>query len=593
MPPMLKYKFIHLALFVFCALGIVYSCKKTDFSHNKPKSGKSFFDLSPNAPSVIKKTVAEFERQNKITGFVKDLVAQNGMPLWDKSIININNRKNVPTGRIEDDGSFEIGDTLVFTPIVEQDSLFVNGFFMSKITGDSVELHLFRGNDYDNYTRGRLNSNSLTAERITLQLMNLNNAVFGYNEFIITDSLLFADDTGIDSNLVYRTAKLRSDQQNGFAGSNTNTNNFLVSVIEICNWGSCPPVARNNGVSGNITMPGGGGTPSCRTCWTVTILNDFPDGSPNPTAGGEGGGMGTPPANGNCTGTTNCRESSRILEGRFPCGDCGPGPIIVIPEEPSHEDDVAWLYQNLLDTTTNPCIDSTLATLRLMDTTIPKLIRSFFGESPAFKMVIGTEYYDTWDILGNNAYGAPRGGKTIDNTMNDTFVVKINTYYNKATDLATAATIIHEAVHCQLLNWFRHMILLNDTVKATQVAKDFGWVFTKEISGYNPAYHNIILINPPTEHHHVMADHFIALMARALENFGHKKGINAPYSYYEKLAWSGLLDSRAFKALSTNRRLAIEEVINAEKDPNSSLLNPYTNQPINYENITPKGRRCP
>lgn len=556
------------------------SCRKDSFNTEQIRiPHTSFFDLPENAPVAIKRVAAEFERQNRITGFIKDFVAQEGMPVWEKSIITYPTSTQNTTAGFDGGGGFEQGDTVVITPFVIQDSNVVTSFVVSRLN-DSTLLNLYRDNDYDRYPYGNIVSDTTTADKIAFQLLALNELVFGHRTYELKDTALFAKLFPDTAAMNPRTVSLSTEEPHGLVNSLTGVYYLTLCFVSTNSFTGFAP-GENNFVH-----------PGCVTIPMIYEDYDWPsdDGGVPPEMGG--GGVEAPATN--CTGVNNCSSRSRIIEGRLPCGSCGTPPIIVIPpENPNHEDDVAWLYQNLLDTTTNPCIDSTLVTLRAMDTTVPQLIRSFFGESPAFKMVIGTEYYDTWDILGNNTYGAPRGGKTIDNTMSDTFQVKINTYYNKATNLATAATIIHEAVHCQLLYWFRHLILQNDTAAATQVARNFGWVFTKEISGYNPAYHDIIMINPPTEHHHAMADHFIALMARALQNFGLKKGINAPYSYYEKIAWSGLLDSRAFKALSANRRLSIEEAINAEKDPNSSLLNPYTSQPINYENTTPKGRSCP
>lgn len=316
-----------LLLFLSCMLS---ACKKMDTAdspiHSRP-SANGFFDLPQNAPSAVRKAVAEFARQDKITGFVKEMVATDGMPLWNKSIIEVTQKKNIPTAGFDGGGGFEIEDTLVFTPILEQDSLSVNGFYLSKIVGDSVELHLYRGNDYDNYAYGHLSSDTLTAERIALELMRMNYVVFGHREFISTDPLLFASDAkdNADSLFRYRRIKLKEEEQHGFGPAGTES--FLVTYVEICNIRFCESTARGNNSSNNVVIPCF--TETCST--TVVLSDDWPTEYPIPTTGGGGGGMGTPPANGNCTGSTNCREGSILLEGRLPCGNCGPGPIIFIP----------------------------------------------------------------------------------------------------------------------------------------------------------------------------------------------------------------------------------------------------------------------
>lgn len=583
---------INFAIFFISCL--MSGCKKLDSTPSVENDAiRKFFTIPANSPSVIKKTVAEFERQNKITGFVGSIIASEGMPLWHKSIINVIKNDNSPSAGFDGNGEFSVEDTLVFTPIVEQDSLKVSGFFLSKIQGDSVELHLFRDNDYDNYSFGSVRSNSLTAERVSLELMKLNYQVFGYTEFIITDSLLFAADAPLDSNLIHRKVKLKLDEQNYFANNGTNTNNFLVSVIEICNKAKCPAANKYNGLSENTT---GGGGPVCWTCWTITVLNDFPDGSPNPTTGsGEGGGGLTSPSTGNCE-TTNCRESSRILEGRFPCGNCGQGPVtVVFPDDPpannQYQLDLQWMMANMKDSTGNPCITSALNTLKVLDTTVPRLIRNFFGVKPSFKMNIKTEYNSNWVLQGGN-YISPLGGQTIFNTQSDTFEVKINTYYENITDLGLAATILHEAFHCQLLYWFRHAAILNDTSLQNQLARDYGYIFKAQFVNLDSNLLQIIASQPVSSQHHTMAINFNKMVAQALQNFGLKKGIVAPFSFYEKLAWTGLLDSKAFDALANSRKDAIKDIIFAEKDPYSTILNPV-GAPLNYEGVNKKGHPCP
>src|SRR5205085_4420670 len=57
--------------------------------------------------------------------------------------------------------------------------------------------------------------------------------------------------------------------------------------------------------------------------------------SPPPGGGGTGGGPGpggdptggtTPP---DCTGVPNCISGTEVINGVLPCGNCGPGPIVI------------------------------------------------------------------------------------------------------------------------------------------------------------------------------------------------------------------------------------------------------------------------
>ncbi len=78
--------------------------------------------------------------------------------------------------------------------------------------------------------------------------------------------------------------------------------------------------------------------PRCYGCTTFTTTYDdfeWPDDDIPPTGGGggNGGGGSSEPPETDCTGVQDCGLGSRIVEGRVPCGDCGPGPIVIVPPE--------------------------------------------------------------------------------------------------------------------------------------------------------------------------------------------------------------------------------------------------------------------
>ncbi|RZK24412.1 MAG: hypothetical protein EOO43_07530 [Flavobacterium sp.] len=248
---------------------------------------------------------------------------------------------------------------------------------------------------------------------------------------------------------------------------------------------------------------------------------------------------------------------------------------------------------NIIDTTNDPCILDSVNTLKILDTSIPKIIRDFFDTIPAFKMIIGTETFSTWTYNPSyNNYNAPHGGETIGTIHSDTFNVRINKYYNKATDLAIAATIIHEAFHCQLINWVRRVELLGDTAQKNELARKYGFIFERGLVASDNNLIYVIANAPITVQHQTMANNFINEIAAALKNFGDKKGISAPIDYYKKLAWSGCIDSKAFETLDNISQNEIRKVIFAEKDPASQKLDP-DGTPLNSTFTTPKGHRCP
>ena len=565
------------------------NCNKFDVRSGIGHHNKDIFKLPPSSPHALAKIVAELKRQNELTGFMKDFVLKEGYPLWEKSIYQ-KVEKNNPSIIYARGGAEETADTVVYTPVALLDSNFVNGFIISKVYGDSVELHLYRANDYDLYPYGGADSSVVTAELITLTLAQLDYNSFGPRKFEILDPLLKFENHTYDSTNKVRILKL------DFSSKVNSLISGMICYYEPsgfcncsgrCDWRSGCSSCSVMSCTPYQSFPGGGsssGSNGGSTNWP-------PDPPTNP------GGGNNPPAPSNCTGVNECRPGSQIVEGKVPCGGCGSGPIVVIPPDNPNSTqyilDLHWMDLNIKDSTNDPCITNTINSLRSLDTTVPKLIRDFFGVSPSFKMVISTELFNTWAPTANpNEYKAPHGGQTIYNLNSDTFDVKINKYYSKATDLAVASTILHEAFHCQLMYWVRHAEILNDTALKNQLARDYGYVFESGLIASDSNLLNIITAQPVTAQHQTMAVKFINLIAGALQNFGLKKGIIVPYSYYEKLAWSGMTDSKAFKLLGSTEIQEIKNAIFSEKDPTSQKLDPDGN-PLNSLFIQPKGLPCP
>ncbi len=246
-----------------------------------------------------------------------------GYAIWNKSVVQETKNPTV-LGR---DGEGSLTQTLVFTPVVLEDSNLVTSFFYSKIVGDSVELHLYRANDYDHFQYGNMNADTLTAERLALKLMELNYVVFGHEEFKLTDSLLFRQNYhSVTEPEIERTIAVNPG--NSFAPGPASNSLFTVSTVEICTIFNCPPSnSFAAGTTANFIK-------FCGSCEIVIVTGgtyEWPPELPSGGTGGMGGGSGTPPPN--CSGGTNCRSGSLIEEGRLPCGGCGNGPIVVVPAD--------------------------------------------------------------------------------------------------------------------------------------------------------------------------------------------------------------------------------------------------------------------
>lgn len=319
------------------------SCTKLDASeHRSWQNRKDFFDLPANAHPALRKIAAEFERQNKLTGFVKGMVAKDGMPVWEKSLIVHRHNPNM----LSRDGE-ESDDVIeVFTPLVLDNADVVSGFFFSKIVGDSVALHLYRASDYDKYPLGSADSSIVTAERVTVKLMELNHIVFGPRKFAVSDTLLFS---GVkprdvrDSSVMIMKGGYEEEVPNSFVS-------YACWYVRsgVCNCSSLP-------CDWNDPCP----TMYCTSVYCVAIIIEPSGGGPagwppDPPIYTGGGGSGTPnntPGGGNCTGTSNCGTGGSVIsEGRIPCGGCGSPPIIVIPpDEPPTQPPLSDTCEQLLN----------------------------------------------------------------------------------------------------------------------------------------------------------------------------------------------------------------------------------------------------
>ncbi len=85
---------------------------------------QQFFKESNQTPEAVKLVIAAFKKQHALSGLANILAKQEGYPVWDKSQVHIN--KPLQVSNLNGEGQNE--ETLVFTPIVPQDSNFCKWF---------------------------------------------------------------------------------------------------------------------------------------------------------------------------------------------------------------------------------------------------------------------------------------------------------------------------------------------------------------------------------------------------------------------------------------------------------------------------------
>ena len=187
--------------------------------------------------------------------------------------------------------------------------------------------------------------------------------------------------------------------------------------------------------------------------------------------------------------------------------------------------------------------------------------------------------FDTLDVVDFNMtvkvanLGSAIGGKTEFNILDSNFNVTVNSYFDDATDLAVVGTLIHEAFHCQLLDWYRTVMLNGDTVKRNYLALNYGYLFSKETTDYNNHLAAIIYGAQGASQHQDIATRYRNTIGETIYQYALSKGINVSLNYCKKLAWTGCQDSKAYLDLTQQEKDELTDIINAEKDPLGNNVN--------------------
>lgn len=239
-------------------------------------------------------------------------------------------------------------------------------------------------------------------------------------------------------------------------------------------------------------------------------------------------------------------------------------------DEPPPTPDEVWMDNNIIDSTNNPCVSNVLDKLKLIRETLPRLIRDMFGENgtPAFTMIFKMDNI----VPVNNQM--PEGGHSNFVFGSTTFDVFINSYYQNATDLGLAATILHEALHCQL--YYMYNASLNNPTMLTELASTYGIIFPEVFQGNSDLEAIINGLNPAQ--HQAIIDLFSTHLSNALYQFAISQGIQISKDECEDLAWTGAFDSKAFTSMDFNHKQRILNAVNAEKDPYGENANVNSQQ---------------
>ena len=134
-----------------------------------------------------------------------------------------------------------------------------------------------------------------------------------------------------------------------------------------------------------------------------------------------------------------------------------------------------------------------------------------------------------------------------------TFKVKINRFNERAEDKALAATLIHEIMHCVMLNIYRRA--------QRQDAQAFNSIISFKSNKINADDFFNLMNEGETGSHELMYRLFYPQMVLLLERFAeiHKQTLDSKEA--EFLMWSGLQKIDAYRKLSYEMRFDIETTI--------------------------------
>jgi hypothetical protein len=198
----------------------------------------------------------------------------------------------------------------------------------------------------------------------------------------------------------------------------------------------------------------------------------------------------------------------------------------------------------------SPCFKKVLRGLEISaNNCVANTITTFSGETPGFNWAVADA-----TTVGSNGVTSP-SYNTVTKSVYTTFN---SSNITSGSDLAAAKTLIHESIHAYLVAYF-HTNPAAANYEYAKLVED--WATSK-----NPNLDEI--------HHNEMVRSKIGEIATTLKLYGQSQGYNIPYQYYSDLAWGGLTNTKAFKALSTTDQNRIIDVILTEQSGTNGAGNP-------------------
>lgn len=187
----------------------------------------------------------------------------------------------------------------------------------------------------------------------------------------------------------------------------------------------------------------------------------------------------------------------------------------------------------------DPCLKTIIAKLKTTGSSPGNMIMKFSGDWNSVNYI--------WSVKSGTLDGIADG--STDSKYD--IVTGVSTIFDsqgfpEATDLSWAKTILHESIHAYLVTYFK--VDRSGLLKTyPEMVQDWG-----KNNDLNAV------------HHEEIARSLVKSISVALEAYGVGQGYNLPKQFYEDMAWSGLQETDAFKALPKSDQNRILDTLSAE-----------------------------
>lgn len=196
-----------LPILLCLAMNLFQGCLKRDIqADNRTESARRFFQTKGVVKPVVTRVMNNLEKQNKLTGFVAEIAAKYGNPIWDKAIVQkssnpyANRHKRSTTkgakNSFANDSTSNLSDTTVYIPLALDNGNEVDAYIKAEIADSTEYLTLYGADEYQKFLPNPYTGlmEKENAEDYAKLFMILGKEVFGTTQYKVTDSRLFKED---------------------------------------------------------------------------------------------------------------------------------------------------------------------------------------------------------------------------------------------------------------------------------------------------------------------------------------------------------------------------------------------------------------